>query len=290
VTRDGDTWRAEASLGAGGELPIAGVAGAGIPSTALPEGAAATITGIVRRAHPAATDQRFAVVPRSKDDIRVGATVRRGDDDDGEPGPGGDGGADGGGAVAGVGAGADGDASSPQVATFASLAEYTDHVVRVGGRLERAEGARLHLHDGTASGVVRLPDDAIEFGASLAVGEVINVTGRVRDRGSEPPEVVARSMADIQRAASLPAPGEASPPPAGDLVAAALVDEPSDLDGPLAARSRPVELPNPVLAAAAAILVGAVLAAAGAVGFIVWRRRTSSMPEPLAARPNLLGR
>ena len=32
----------------------------------------ATITGIVRRAWPTASDQRFAIVPRSPDDVRLG--------------------------------------------------------------------------------------------------------------------------------------------------------------------------------------------------------------------------
>ena len=72
VSRDGDAWRAEASLGAAGALPIAGVAAAGIASTDLEEGRMATITGIVRRAWPTASDQRFTVVPRSPDDLRLG--------------------------------------------------------------------------------------------------------------------------------------------------------------------------------------------------------------------------
>ena len=63
VARSGETWRAEASLGAGGSLPIVGVAGSHIPSTALAEGRNATITGIVKRAYPTASDQRFALVP-----------------------------------------------------------------------------------------------------------------------------------------------------------------------------------------------------------------------------------
>ena len=72
VTRSGETWRAEASLGAGGSLPIAGVAGSHIPSTALVEGRSATITGIVKRAYPTASDQRFALVPRGPADIQLG--------------------------------------------------------------------------------------------------------------------------------------------------------------------------------------------------------------------------
>ena len=64
VERDGDAWRAEASLGAAGTLPIVGLARSGIPADALEEGRNATITGIVKRAHPSATDQRFGIAPR----------------------------------------------------------------------------------------------------------------------------------------------------------------------------------------------------------------------------------
>jgi hypothetical protein len=287
VARDGDTWRAEASLGAGGALPIAGVAGSGIPATALPEGASATIIGIVRRAHPAATDQRFAVVPRSKDDIRVGASVPgddEGDDrdgrregDDGAVGVSGDGGSDGGG-------------SSPEAATFASLADHTDRLVRVGGRLERSEGRRLHLHDGTASGIVRLPDDALEFGASLGVGEVVNVTGTVRDRGPEPPEVVAESLADIQRAASLPDPDEeASLVVAGTDAGPTVGAEPADVGAALGSRSAASGLPMPLIVAVGGLLGLAVVAAAAAVGVVLWRRRAASA-ETVVTRPTLAGR
>ena len=47
-------------------IAIAGLAGSGIPSTALIEGRQATVTGIVKRAYPTATDQRFSVVPRRR--------------------------------------------------------------------------------------------------------------------------------------------------------------------------------------------------------------------------------
>ena len=73
VSRSGDTWRAEASMGAGGSLPISGIAASRLPSTALVEGRGATITGIVKRAYPTASDQRFSVVPRGPGDIQLAA-------------------------------------------------------------------------------------------------------------------------------------------------------------------------------------------------------------------------
>ena len=74
LSRDGDSWRAELSLD-GGSLPVSGLARSGIPATALEEGRTATITGIVKRAYPTASDQRFSVVPRSPNDITLGAAV-----------------------------------------------------------------------------------------------------------------------------------------------------------------------------------------------------------------------
>ena len=273
VAKDGDTWRAEATLGAGGALPIAGLAGSRIPSTALPEGRSATVTGIVRRAHPAATDQRFAVVPRSKDDIRLGAAVAgdgggRGADDGGaDDGAGPDDGAASGGRRAGTGG------DTPEAATFATLAEHADRIVRVGGRLERADGPRLHLDDGTASGIVRLPDDSTEFVSSLVVGEVVNVTGRVRGQDGQPPEVVARSLADIQRAASLPDPLAEPALDPGDPVEmiAAGPDAPEaparELDGgpePLGCSPRTCR--SRLLAALAAIVVTGLVGTVGGTG------------------------
>ena len=57
--RDGEAWRAEVAL-ADGSVPVAGLERSGIDSTALVEGREATIVGIVKRAYPTASDQRFA--------------------------------------------------------------------------------------------------------------------------------------------------------------------------------------------------------------------------------------
>jgi hypothetical protein len=289
VSKDGDTWRAEATLGAGGSLPIAGLAGSGIPSTALPEGRSATIVGIVRRAHPAATDQRYAVVPRSKADIRLGASVATGGSRAGGDGGTGDTSGDGDGSGAGRRSGSDGD-GAPQPATFRSLEEHVDRMVRVGGRLERAEGSRLQLHDGTASGVVRLPDDSVSFVSSLVIGEVVNVTGRVRSVEDEPPEVVARSIADIQRAASLPdALDDPGVTGTADRLAMVASDTgpaapATELEAALRRSGTRSEVPLPVLAMLAAILVTGVAGTVGSTTYVLWRRRpqasTTAPPHP----------
>src|SRR5204863_5701849 len=71
VHRSGDRWTAELSVD-GIRVPIAGLAGAAVPSGALIAGRTATIVGIVRRPYPSASDRRFAIVPRSSRDVTLG--------------------------------------------------------------------------------------------------------------------------------------------------------------------------------------------------------------------------
>ena len=73
VHSSGDRWTAELQIH-GGRVPIAGLAGSGIASTDLAVGRAATVTGIVKRPYPTATDRRFAIVPRR----RAGHRARQG--------------------------------------------------------------------------------------------------------------------------------------------------------------------------------------------------------------------
>ena len=151
LSRSGETWRAEASLGAGGSLPVVGVATSEIPSTALEEGRSATITGIVKRAYPTASDQRYAVVPRFAADIELGPVARNAPDDpDGETGAGDPSGASpwlGGSASPATGTAAGGVVD----ATLVQLPSLVGRDVRIGGTLERVEGSLLTLDDGTAS-------------------------------------------------------------------------------------------------------------------------------------------
>jgi hypothetical protein len=123
------------------------------------------------------------------------------------------------------------------------------------------------------------------------VGEIVNVTGRVRERDDEPPEVVARSLADIQRAASLPeADGTGDPLGSPHLaaVSAELVDDPAGgIDVVLGSGRTRTELPIPVLVALVAILLAGIGGITGGTGFVLWRRRVatravaSSGPAPL---------
>ena len=155
VHRDGDSWRAEITL-SGGTVPVVGISRSGIDSTALIEGRSATVVGIVKRAYPTASDQRFAIVPRTTADIRLGAdqadpshtTAEPGSTDDpgevigpwptnGDPG-----------ATSATG----GSTSQPSMGPTTSLADLASHQgerVTIGGTVTAIDGARLTIDDGS---------------------------------------------------------------------------------------------------------------------------------------------
>ncbi len=92
VHKLGDRWRAEIRVGSA-EVVVVGQPGSGIASTALVEGRVATVTGIVRRPYPNASDRRFAITPRSPEDVTVagqagGAGGSSSDGAAGDPGQG----------------------------------------------------------------------------------------------------------------------------------------------------------------------------------------------------------
>ena len=72
--RNGDRWTATLTTAAGA-VPVNGLAGSGIASSAVIEGRTATITGIVKRPYPTATDRRFTLVPRRPSDIVLGSAA-----------------------------------------------------------------------------------------------------------------------------------------------------------------------------------------------------------------------
>jgi DNA/RNA endonuclease YhcR with UshA esterase domain len=282
VSRDGDSWRAEATLGAGGSLPIVGLAGAGIDPATLVEGRGAVLTGIVKRAHPSATDQRFGVVPRSADDLRLGPEPVLRDPDDvagadggGDGADGADGPGDGSGDVPVTGADPAGDGASD--IRLDALAAFAGRRVRVAGSLQAVTGPRLRLDDGSATGVARLVDAVAAFDPPLTVGEVLNVTGVVTPVSPEEWEVVARA-ADVIRSAGLPAP---SSPPVGDPegTRADLVTTGADGDAAGAAGG-----PDRGFLVAALLLTLAVGATPGAGWLLANRlRRRPGADEPAAA-------
>jgi len=263
IERDGDTWRAEAELQDGSALPIVGLAGSGIDGDLLEPGRSARITGLVKRAHPSATDQRFAVAPRSRKDIRLGRLLVP-DDDDAQ------GGSDDVGDLHEDGVfGTDADDAGPGVfaATFGTLEGLEDRLVRVGGRVEEVAERRLTLDDGTARGTVRLADSVERLEPAIEVGEVVNAVGRVRRHRQRGSEVIVESVADVRRAASLVGEqvNDGFAPVDGRIGPSALpvveVDHPDE--GPLI----PV-LPLLLLAGILGLVATSFLAAAG---YILWR-------------------
>jgi hypothetical protein len=176
VHRSGDRWTAELRVG-GARIPIAGLAGAAIPSSALSAGRSATIVGIVRRPYPSASDRRFAIVPRGSGDLTIGGPADdpvpgAGAGASGSPGPGA------GGVPAGAGA------SPPPDLDLADLAAHVGQVVRVGGLVQGVDETGFRLDDGTAVAWVRLRADAADLAGSMLVGDALSATGRVeRDPG-----------------------------------------------------------------------------------------------------------
>jgi hypothetical protein len=169
VERLGERWRAEIQLPDGTKVPVQGQAGAGIPSTALVSGRRVTVTGIVKRPYPTASDRRFAVLPRDGADLAIG--------------PSGNGTSTG---------GAGGSASAPIAGSSANpgidvtpdtdLAVLLDHVggrVRVGGLVARLTAGGFDLDDGTAIARIELRGDMAALLASLHEGDAVAATGVV---------------------------------------------------------------------------------------------------------------
>ena len=185
VTRDGAHWKAELVIGSE-RLLIDGLAASGIPATLVVEGGRATVSGVVRRAHPAATDRRFAIVPRSTRDVKVSIVKPAASDRAGSTaapdasrlsGTASSGGVRPGGTPAPVipnGAPADLD--------LAALAERVGQRVRVGGLVVEVRDAAIVIDDGTAQGLLLVDDRSAGLLAVLQPGDALNAIGIVVDR------------------------------------------------------------------------------------------------------------
>ncbi len=269
VTRMGSRWRAELEI-AGDRVPIAGLSGAGIPSSTLREGARATFVGIVRRPHPSATDRRFAVTPRSPGDVSVGPT---------EPGASGAGPAAGPGAGAGgrgIGPGANADGSAADGRPTASggpgqvvdvdIADLDAHVgmtVRIGGLVVELLPDGLRLDDGTAVGQVVLAEEAAELLPLIEIDDPLNATGLVERRGDVLVVVVA-DPAGISRVGDLLAPAPIREPDATPTAPSGTIS------GRTAGGAGAVGLGGPQLAVAFLLMI---LAGASVAMTVVRRRR-----------------
>ena len=169
VERLGDRWRAEIRLADGTKVPVLGQAGAGIPSTAIVVGRKISVTGIVKRPYPTASDRRFALLPRSGADVAIGPAGN---------GP----------ATGNVGTAADGSTTAAAAATseitpdtdLAALLEHVGARVRVGGLIAQVAGGGLDLDDGTALAHLILEGDMAALLPHLREGEAVAATGIVK--------------------------------------------------------------------------------------------------------------
>ena len=177
LTRLGDRWRAEVRT-TGTTIVVAGLAGAGIPAATVAEGSRITVVGVVRRPHPAATDRRFAVVPRGPGDVRVSAAAPAA----GAPRVGGRATSRPGALSGGSGQSSSSAASTDGAAIDADLATLTGlggARVRVGGLVVAVDGDVLLVDDGTATGGLRLTGEAAALLPLLEAGNAVSAVGRV---------------------------------------------------------------------------------------------------------------
>ena len=177
LQRLGDRWRAEVRT-QGATIVVAGLAGAGIPAATMSEGTAVAVIGVVRRPHPAASDRRFAVVPRGPADVRSSGTAA-------------------GNAAAGTAGGsasvhAAGWAAATMSATpagapadqvvdadLAALPGMAGSRVRVGGLVVATAGDRVSIDDGTATGSLQLAGVAADLLPLLEPGDAVGAVGLV---------------------------------------------------------------------------------------------------------------
>jgi hypothetical protein len=182
VRKLGDRWRAELVVGRD-RVVLVGQSGAGIPVASVLTGHFATVTGIVRRPYPSATDRRFGILPRNKADLRVDPGSSPGSGTKSAPGAGGTGRSSGpGSSPIGVGPAAAVIAAAPD-ANLADLASVAGRTVRVGGLVGDLLPGGFTLDDGTATGSVVLEGAAADLLPLIEPGDAINVVGRVESTG-----------------------------------------------------------------------------------------------------------
>jgi hypothetical protein len=180
VHKLGDRWRAEIRVGSG-LLPVVGQPGSGILATAVVEGRTATLTGIVRRPYPTATDRRFAILPRFPADLHL-APEDRGPAEAAAGAPGTIGAAAGGTDPGGSTVAAAGPTPPPGAvdADLADLASVAGVLVRVGGLVVGLESDGFTLDDGTSVGRVVLAGEAMAQLALIEPDDALNAVGRVQ--------------------------------------------------------------------------------------------------------------
>ena len=204
VHKLGDRWRAEIRLG-GRQVVVAGQAGAGIAADTLAEDRIATVTGIVRRPYPTASDQRFTILPRNPADVRVAGSAAAAGSTGSQDTTGGDPGADG-----SAGSAATSDPLPPgRDVDLASLAGALGEQVRVGGLVTDLEPRGVRIDDGTASALVVLEGEAAQLLPLIEPRDAVNASGTVESLEGEL-AVVVTDPAGIALAADPTATGPAT--------------------------------------------------------------------------------
>lgn len=216
VAKLGDRWRAEVRVGSA-TVVVVGQAGAGIEHGTLGEGRSVTVTGIVRRPYPTATDQRFTILPRFPADLSI---------DGSGPRAAGAAATGRGGTSAGRSAATSPDASPlpGRDANLAELAGLVGQQVRVGGLVTELVPRGFVLDDGTAVGTIEVHDEAADLLDLVEPGDAVNATGVVETRGDDV-VVVVRDPAGLALAGAL----------LGPAATAAATDAPQRSGTPLVA-------------------------------------------------------
>ncbi len=259
VSRDGDAWRAELAVD-GGSIPITSLTRSAIPATAVEEGHKATITGIVKRAYPTASDQRFSVVPRATTDIVLdGAMASPG----GSVAPTGGMGASlppgsldmGGPAAPTSAAGASG-GGLPLAVALVDLPGHLGQLVAVGGRVAALSGTLVAISDESGTAQLRLDGPAADIAAVLSPGDLVNAVGTViRDEDG----AIAVAVEDAQAITRLvPLAGGPTQPSPTDGTPRPLSSASVDASEPLATAAPAAALVALILLTAATALLVAV--------------------------------
>jgi hypothetical protein len=210
VHKLGDRWRAEIRLG-GRQVVVVGQAGAGIAADTLEKDRMATVTGIVRRPYPTASDQRFTILPRNPADVRVAGSAAAGSTSTQRPT-----GGDSAGSAASAGTGDP--ALQGRDVDLANLADALGEQVRVGGLVTDLEPRGVRIDDGTASALVVLDGEAAQLLPLIEPTDAVNASGTVESLGGEF-AVVVTDPAGIALAAD--------PTTAGAAATATPLDAPS---------------------------------------------------------------
>jgi hypothetical protein len=280
VSRIGDRWKAEVTLGDGAAALVQGQAGAGIPSTSLIAGRPVTVTGIVRRPYPTASDRRFAVLPRGAADVALGDARSAGGASTG----GGSAGATGAAAGATAGSATSGAAITPDT-DLATLGDAVGATVRVGGLVARIADDGFDLDDGTALARIQLRGDVLTLLPHLRAGEAVAATGRV-ELVDGAPVVVVDEAGTLLRVGTL---GEGLP--IGD--GPAPVPSAAAGGAPVTADSSGIGGPAPVSLLALASLTALSVLATAVRRRLLQRRLRLALVGRLATlrdRPNAVGR